>query len=143
MINFKYAYLFYSESKHQICVSNIVLMCSVMSDPLRPCGLQPTRPFGPWDFLGKNTGVGCHFLLQGIFPTRLIIIYSNNCIVYLCPFCLLGLSDDSKGHSKAERERKPQIMNLGTHIGTAAQLFHFLVERGRESFLNQYKQITL
>ena len=24
----------------------------------------------PWDFPGKNTGVGCHFLLQGIFPTR-------------------------------------------------------------------------
>ena len=22
----------------------------------------------PWDYLGKNTGVGCHFLLQGIFP---------------------------------------------------------------------------
>ena len=24
----------------------------------------------PWDFPGKNTGAGCHFLLQGIFPTR-------------------------------------------------------------------------
>ena len=24
----------------------------------------------PWDFLGKSTGVGCHFLLQGIFPTQ-------------------------------------------------------------------------
>ena len=24
----------------------------------------------PWDFPGKNTGVGCHFLLQGIFPTQ-------------------------------------------------------------------------
>ena len=24
----------------------------------------------PWDFLGKTTGVGCHFLLQGIFPTQ-------------------------------------------------------------------------
>ena len=24
----------------------------------------------PWDFSGKNTGVGCHFLLQGIFPTK-------------------------------------------------------------------------
>ena len=24
----------------------------------------------PWDFLGKNTGVGCHFLFQGIFPTQ-------------------------------------------------------------------------
>ena len=23
-----------------------------------------------WDFPGKNTGVGCHFLLQGIFPTQ-------------------------------------------------------------------------
>ena len=23
----------------------------------------------PWDFPGKNMGVGCHFLLQGIFPT--------------------------------------------------------------------------
>ena len=23
-----------------------------------------------WDFSGKNTGVGCHFLLQGIFPTQ-------------------------------------------------------------------------
>ena len=24
----------------------------------------------PWDFPGENTGVGCHFLLQGIFPTQ-------------------------------------------------------------------------
>ena len=26
--------------------------------------------YSPWDFPGKNTGVGCHFLLQGIFPTQ-------------------------------------------------------------------------
>ena len=25
----------------------------------------------PWHFPGKNTGVGCHFLLQGIFPEEL------------------------------------------------------------------------
>ena len=31
-------------------------------------GLQPTRLLCPWDSPGKNTGVGCHFLLQGIFP---------------------------------------------------------------------------
>ena len=31
---------------------------------LRPCGLQPARLFCPWDPPGKNTGVGCHFLLQ-------------------------------------------------------------------------------
>ena len=34
---------------------------------LGPQGLQPTRLLCPWDFPGKNTGVGCHFLLQGIF----------------------------------------------------------------------------
>ena len=35
-----------------------------MSDSVRPHGLQPTRFLCPWDSPGKNTGVGCHFLLQ-------------------------------------------------------------------------------
>ena len=33
-------------------------------------GLQPTRLLCLWDFPGRNTGMGCHFLLQGIFPTQ-------------------------------------------------------------------------
>ena len=37
---------------------------SVVSDSSRPHGLKPTRLLHPWDFLGKNTGVGCHCLLQ-------------------------------------------------------------------------------
>ena len=37
---------------------------------VRPHGLQPTRLLRPWDFLGKKAGVGCHFLLQEIFPTQ-------------------------------------------------------------------------
>ena len=41
-----------------------------MSDSLRPRGLQPTRLLCPWDYASKNTGVSCHFLLQGIFPTQ-------------------------------------------------------------------------
>ena len=32
--------------------------------------LQPTRLLCPWDFSGKNTGGGCHFLLQGTFLTQ-------------------------------------------------------------------------
>ena len=28
-----------------------------------------TKLLRPWDFQGKSTGVGCHFLFQGIFPT--------------------------------------------------------------------------
>ena len=35
-----------------------------MSDSVRPHRQQPTRLFRPWDSPGKNTGVGCHFLLQ-------------------------------------------------------------------------------
>ena len=31
---------------------------------------SPTRLLRPWNFLGKGTGVGCHLLLQGIFPTQ-------------------------------------------------------------------------
>ena len=35
-----------------------------MSDSMRPHRQQPTRLPHPWDSPGKNTGVGCHFLLQ-------------------------------------------------------------------------------
>ena len=41
--------------------------CSTLCDPH---GLSHTRLLCPWNFLGKNTGVGCHFLLQGIFPSQ-------------------------------------------------------------------------
>ena len=37
---------------------------------LRPHGLQPARFLCPWDFSGKNTGVGCHAVLQGVFLTQ-------------------------------------------------------------------------
>ena len=39
---------------------------SVLSDSQQPHGLQPTRLLCPWDFPGKNTGVGCHCLLWNI-----------------------------------------------------------------------------
>ena len=35
-----------------------------------PYGLWLIRLLYPWDSPGKNTGVGCHFLLQGIFLTQ-------------------------------------------------------------------------
>ena len=44
-----------------------MLSHSVVSDSF---GLLPAGLLCTWDFSGKNTGVGCHFLLQGIFPTQ-------------------------------------------------------------------------
>ena len=32
--------------------------------------MQPVRLLCPWDSPGKNNGVGCHFLPQGIFPIQ-------------------------------------------------------------------------
>ena len=40
----------------------------------------------PWNFLGKNTGVGCHFLLEGTFPTQ---------VLNLCLSCVLLWQVDS------------------------------------------------
>ena len=51
---------------------------SVMSNSLRPHRL-PTRLLHPWDFPGKNTGVGCHFLLQEIFLTQGLKPGLSNC----------------------------------------------------------------
>ena len=52
--------------KAHVCV----LSHSVMSDSLRPSGLQPARLLCPWNSPDENTGVGCHFLLQGVFSTQ-------------------------------------------------------------------------
>ena len=51
----------------QLCACSVA---SVVSDSLQPCGLQPTRLLCPWHFPGKNTGMGCHGLLMGIFLTQ-------------------------------------------------------------------------
>ena len=74
-------------------ISSLCCCCccvaSVVSDSVRPQRQQPTRLPCPWDSPGKNTGVGCHFLLQcmkvenesvvsdsyrphGLQPTRLL-----------------------------------------------------------------------
>ena len=53
---------------------------SVVSDSLQPYGLVPARLLCPGDSLGKNTGVGCHALLQGIFPIQGL----KPCLLCLC-----------------------------------------------------------
>ena len=45
------------------------ISCSVLSDSAIPCTVTHQAPLS-WDSPGKNTGVGCHALLQGVFPTQ-------------------------------------------------------------------------
>ena len=55
---------------HRRWHAHVCSVTSVMFNLLRPHGLWPARLLCPWDSPGKNTGVGCHALLQGIFPTQ-------------------------------------------------------------------------
>ena len=50
-----------------------------MSDSVRPHSRQPARLCHPWDSSGKNTGVGCHFLLQ------CMKVKSENEVAQSCP----------------------------------------------------------
>ena len=55
-------------------VKVLITQSWVMSNSLWPHGLYPTRLLCSCESLGKNTGVGYHFLLQGIFPTQVFCI---------------------------------------------------------------------
>ena len=57
-----------SDVKGVICAYVPVL--SGVSDSLQTYKLSSTRLFSLWYFSGENTGVGCHFFLQAIFPTK-------------------------------------------------------------------------
>ena len=53
----------------------------VVSDSMRPCGLQPTRLLHPWDFPGKNTGAGCHCLLP--YTSYSTVNYVYHVVLYV------------------------------------------------------------
>ena len=70
---------------------------SVVSDALRPRGLYPARFLCPSASPGKNTGVGCHAPLLGIFPTQ----GSNLCLSCFLPW--------QPGSSPLAPPGKPQV----------------------------------
>ena len=72
----------------RVCVCVRAYICSVMSYSVTPWTVDCQIP--AWNFSGKNTRVGCHFLFQGIFPTQ----GSNPCLLHWLvdwlPLCHLG-----------------------------------------------------
>ena len=65
-------YLYLSVYIYNIYVRELQVhdMLLQLCPTLRPYGLQPTSLLCPWDFPSKNTRVGRHSLLQGIFPIQ-------------------------------------------------------------------------
>ena len=56
------------KSTYVCCCCGCVLSCVRFF--VTPWAIQPARLLSPWNFPGENTGAGCHFLLQGIFPAQ-------------------------------------------------------------------------
>ena len=74
---------------------------SVMSDSFWPYRWQSIRLLCPWDSPGKNTAVGCRFLLQGIFPTqglKLRLLHLLHWRVDSLPLCHLGKTVVMEGY---------------------------------------------
>ena len=67
-------------------------------------GLYPTRLLCPWDSSGKNTGVGCRALLQGIFPAQEL----NPHLLHL-PALASGFFTTNGTWEAHETETDPQI----------------------------------
>ena len=68
-----YSKLFISQEQNNFlkyCPAPVLCLAAQSCPTLWPHGLQPARLLCPWGSPGKSTGVGCHALLQGIFPTQ-------------------------------------------------------------------------
>ena len=53
-----------ADESQNTCIIHLVLLSRLLANSVQPHRWQPTRLPRPWDSPGKNTGVGCHFLLQ-------------------------------------------------------------------------------
>ena len=87
------AWIYY---KH--CVTSPLLCESVsysaVSNSLQPPGLWPARVLCPWNSPSKNTGVGSHSLLKGIFPTQELnpgLLHYRQMLYCLCHHIALEL----------------------------------------------------
>ena len=86
-----------------VCVCVCVCSCSVVPDSVWSHELQSTRLLCPWDFPVRDTRVGCHFLLQGIFLIewwKLCLLYLRRCQADSLPLShLRSLEDTFQLHS--------------------------------------------
>ena len=95
-----------------------VLGCSIVANSLPCLGLQPPRLFCLWTLPGKNTKVGCHFLLQGIFPTQ------GSNLSFLCLLHSRQILYHSATWEAKERYKSPSLW-LSTNS------YHSIVRRRR------------
>ena len=108
-----------------------------MSDSLQPHGLEPIRLFCPQNSSGKNPRVGCHFLLQGIFPTQGLNPDLLHCrqILYQLTTREVHYSDNRKLMQNMSQFRLIiKTMSLGHFLGKILFALQKDQRRGREFY---------
>ena len=103
---------------------------SVMSDPLWLHVTVATRPLCPWDFPGKNTGVGCHSLLQGIFLIQGLTLHLLHWQTDSLPLSHLGspaFMSSSPNWPPVLLLQRPSQTSFFTNESLLLQISHFLI----------------
>ena len=90
--------------------------CSVMSDSCDPMDWSPVHGIFP----GKNTGVGCHFLLQGIFLTQIL----NLCLLHLLHWQVDSLP---LSHLGSPNQVLAEEIKLNPHLMKKTNLLHYVI----------------
>ena len=93
--------IFERKSKAEELTSYCCCVASVVSDSVRPQRRQPTRLPGPWDSPGKNTGVGCHFLLR-CMKVKSESEVAQSCQHSVTPWTAAYQASPSMGYSRQE-----------------------------------------
>ena len=109
-----------------------------MSDSVRPHRQQPTRLPHPWDSPGKNTGVGCHFLLQ------CMKVKSESEVAQSCP-TLSDPMDCSPPGSTAHGIFQARVLEWGEEWGATAfsACSHYYHTKKSLTEALQWRQIKL
>ena len=106
---------FWNTISYSLCVCVCVCVCvwlKVVSDSLWLYGLKPARLLCPWDSPGKNPEVGCHALLQGIFPTQETNLTLPHCRQILYNLSYPGLSF----YNSLSRNQNCYLKNNNVHL---------------------------
>ena len=101
-----------------------------MSDSVRPHRWQPTRLPCPWDSQGKNTGVGCHFLLQSMR------VKSESEVAQSCP-TLSNLMDCSTLESEKKACSGKESIHTLNAVEITTALWEWLIKytKGKGTYL--------
>ena len=118
-----------------------------MSDCVRPHRRQPTRLPCPWDSPGKNTGVGCHFLLQ-CMRVKSESEVAQSCPTLATPWTAAHQTPPSMGFSRQEYWRgmplpSPIALTRQTFVGKVMSLLFNMLSRLVITFLSRSKRLLI